>query len=256
MVRGCILHPGSVLRTLSGWFEFAAFAGGLAGTLGPPRELRALRSLRCVPQHLHPHGPVADAPARSLFSVLPLLRSLEIARPLAVLLTVLERAAPTLRRLFLLGAAALFVYSVASTQILGGQATRCADPLSPADAALCSGLFVDSSLGGARLRTPLTPLLHFEDVANAALSLFAVLTLDEWPAVARPFVERDGAAALLFVIWIALAVMLWLNLVFGAVVDAYLRVSLVRLIVAFALLSIQALKSPFLSAAAERASPG
>ena len=161
--------------------------------------------------------------------MLPLLRQFELARPLAILLTVLERAAPTLRRLLLLGAAALFLFAVASAQILGGQGTRCADPLSAADAALCSGRFVDAAHGGARLRAPLTPLLHFEDVPNAALTLFAVLTLDEWPSVARPFVERDFAAALLFVVWIALAVMLWLNLVFGAVVDAYLRVSLVRI---------------------------
>ena len=47
------MHPGSVLRTFSGWLEFAAFAGGLAGTLGPPRELRALRCLRCVARRWH-----------------------------------------------------------------------------------------------------------------------------------------------------------------------------------------------------------
>ena len=162
-----------------------------------------------------------------MYTLLPLLRSFEFARPLAILLTVLERAAPTLRRLFLLGAVALFLFAVASAQILGGQGTRCADPLSAADVAMCSGIFVDAR-GGARRRVPLTPMLHFEDVPNAALSLFAVLTLDEWPSLARPFVERDFAAVLLFVVWIALAVMLWLNLVFGAVVDAYLRVSLVR----------------------------
>ena len=185
--------------------------------------------------------------------MLPLLRQFELARPLAILLTVLERTAPTLRRLFLLGAAALFLFAVASAQILGGQGTRCADPLSAADAALCSGLIVDAAHGGARLRAPLTPLLHFEDVPNAALTLFAVLTLDEWPSVARPFVERDFAAALLFVVWIALAVMLWLNLVFGAVVDAYLRVSLVRPCGACASSLHRSRRGP---AAAERAPPG
>ena len=190
----------------------------------------------------------------SLFSLLKLLRSFEFARPLAMLLTVLDRAAPTLRRLFLHGAVAQFLFAVASAQILGGQGTRCADPLSAADAAMCRGLFVDAH-GAARLRAPLTPVLHFEDVPNAALSLFAVLTLDEWPSLARPFVEHDFAAALLFVVWIALAVMLWLNLVFGAVVDAYLRVSLVRM------MPCRVCTPPHLTAhtapaAAERAPPG
>lgn len=188
--------------------------------------------MRCVASGACPALPrVASLPLTHqgcrLYTLLPLLRSFEFARPLAILLTVLERAAPTLRRLFLLGAVALFLFAVASAQILGGQGTRCADPLSAADVAMCSGIFVDAR-GGARRRVPLTPMLHFEDVPNAALSLFAVLTLDEWPSLARPFVERDFAAVLLFVVWIALAVMLWLNLVFGAVVDAYLRVSLVR----------------------------
>ena len=249
------MHPGSVLRTFSGWLEFAAFAGGLAGTLGPPRELRALRCLRCVSWHCHVRFfRLLTRPLRSLFSLLKLLRSFEFARPLAILLTVLDRAAPTLRRLFLLGAVALFLFAVASAQILGGQGTRCADPLASADVALCSGLFVDAH-GGARRRAPLTPVLHFEDVPNAALSLIAVLTLDEWPSVALPFVEHDFAAALLFVVWIALAVMLWLNLVFGAVVDAYLRVSLVRLI-RCGMRSSPHLTAHPAPAAAERAPPG
>jgi hypothetical protein len=47
VVQGLVLHPGSLLRSLSGWVQLAALAGGVAGTVGPPRGLRVLRSLRC-----------------------------------------------------------------------------------------------------------------------------------------------------------------------------------------------------------------
>jgi len=56
------MHRGSVLRTRSGWLEFAAFAGGLAGTLGPPRQLRALRCVRCVPGAAACCLPASDTP--------------------------------------------------------------------------------------------------------------------------------------------------------------------------------------------------
>jgi hypothetical protein len=167
-----------------------------------------------------------------LFAVLPLVRPAPAAKPLALLLTTLERIAPTLRRLALLGAAGLLVFSITAAQLLSLAAARCTDvTVQLQGLQQCAGVFVDTA-GVARLRAPLTPLLHFDDVRNAALSLFAIATLDEWPSVVRPFSEADAAMLLLFATWIVLAALLWRNLVTAAIVDGYMRVSLVRFLFA------------------------
>jgi hypothetical protein len=168
-----------------------------------------------------------------LFAVLPLVRTAPAAKPLALLLTTMERVAPTLRRLALLGVAGLLIFSVTAAQLLSMAAARCTDASVQQQALQqeCAGMFVDTA-GVARLRAPLTPLLHFDDVPNAALSLFAIATLDDWPALVRPFSEADAAMLLLFATWIVLAALLWRNLVTAAIVDGYMRVSLVRLVAA------------------------
>jgi hypothetical protein len=164
---------------------------------------------------------------RRLFTLLPLARAAPGARPLALVLTSLERAVPSLRRLAMLAAAVLLVFSITTAQLLSGRGARCADASLPADGQGCTGVFVDTT-GLALLRAPLTPVLHFEDVPSAALTLFALATLDDWPSLVRPFAEADAAILLLFGVWLALAALLWRNLVTAAVVDSYLRVSLVR----------------------------
>jgi hypothetical protein len=112
-----------------------------------------------------------------------------------------------------------------SGSLLAGAGARCADPAVPASQPrACAGAFVDAS-GVARPRVRLAPLLRFDDVPGAALTLFAIGTLDDWPALVRPFAE-DGASLLLLIAWLVLAALLWRNLVTAALVDSYLRVSL------------------------------
>ena len=139
-------------------------------------------------------------------------------------MTTLQRVAPTVRRLVVVCAAVLLVFSLAATQLVAARSTRCADAARPAGAP-CAGASVDAG-GVARVRATLSPLLHMDDVPHAALTLFAVATLDGWPAVARPFAEAEPALLLLITAWVAVAALLLRNLVTAAVVDGYVRVSL------------------------------
>jgi len=212
LVKGCVAHPGSLMRTWAGWAQALAFAGGLAGTLGPPRALRALRTLRLFPLLRLAR---AHRTARS--------RSRAPALPLA--LSALERAAPQLRRLAALGAFATFLFAVTAAQLFAGAARRCGDgPGVPASAGACAGVSVGASGSALALRTA-SPVLNFETVPSAALTLFALGTWDTWSTVVRPFAVAQPASLLLFLTWMLLFGLGLRSLVAGAVLDAHSRLS-------------------------------
>ncbi|WP_020576269.1 ion transporter [Actinopolymorpha alba] len=133
----------------------------------------------------------AIIPATNVFSVLRMLRILGLARLVSVVSSLRRVVSAMLAAIPGIGSTiAMLVVALYSGALLGTQLFRDAAPE------------------------------YFGDLEHSLFTMFEIMTVENWPSVAGPIMEKHPTAWLFFVAYIVLTAFILLNLLIGVIVSA------------------------------------
>lgn len=171
-----------------------------------------------------------------VFRVLRPLRVIKRAEGLRHVVQCMVVSIKTIGNIFIITVVLLFMFSVIAVQRLSGTSNYCTDPTIPTEA-LCTGTFIeyqDNDISQPELseRQWQQAILHFDNVPQAMLSLFTVITSEGWVRVMRTATdgtsegnapERDHRSefALFFVIFIVVMSFFMFNIFVGYVIVTF-----------------------------------
>lgn len=215
VAMGLFAHPGAYLR--HGWNVLDGFIvlASILFILVQDTRLSIVRSFRMM-RALRP------------------LRMIKRLRGMQLVVATLVQTMPQIMNIILFGVFQFVVFGILGVQLFGGRFWRCTDP-SVGHLIECKGTF-ESMAGVATERKWVNSVFNFDNIFQAMLSLFVVVTMDKWFDLAhrgmdvtevnyQPVKDSNPLNALFFIAFIIIAGFFWVNLLIGAIIDNYRRIS-------------------------------
>jgi hypothetical protein len=215
IAMGFVLHPGAYLR--SGWNMLDGFIvlTSVSSILFNDPRLTIVRSFRMM-RALRP------------------LRMIRRLRGMQLVVATLVQSMPQVMNVIAFGLFEFVIFGILGVQLFGGKFWRCTDP-SVGHMNECVGMF-QSTDGVAAQRKWVNAVYNFDHIFQAMMSLFVVATMDKWFDIAhrgvdvtevdfQPVEENNPFNVLYFVAFVILASFFWVNLLVGAIIDNYRRIS-------------------------------
>ena len=215
IAMGFILHPGAYLRSAWNVLDgFIVLTSVLSILFNDPR-LTIVRSFRMM-RALRP------------------LRMIRRLRGMQLVVATLVQSLPQVMNVLLFGLFQFVVFGILGVQLFGGKFWRCTDP-SVGHVNECVGMFMGPD-GVAAERKWVNSVYNFDNVFQGMMSLFVVATMDKWFDLAhrgvdstdvdfQPVEDNNPLNVLYFVAFVILASLFWVNLLVGAIIDNYRRIS-------------------------------
>lgn len=162
------------------------------------------------------------------------LRMIRRLRGMHLVMATLVQSMPQVLNVILFGLFEFIIFGILGVQLFGGKFWRCTDP-SVGHVNECVGVFQGAD-GVAAERKWVNSVYNFDHIFQAMMSLFVVATMDKWLDIAhrgmdvtevnyQPVEDSNPLNVLYFVAFVILASFFWVNLLVGAVIDNYRRIS-------------------------------